>query len=431
VASDTHAPEGPHDPYLDGEEPGRYGDFGHHDYERDAYASLLTQVEEPSGSYDFFGHSRDVGPARGHEGAWATHEFAASTGEFPVGGYSDAGWPTGEIPAQRPEFGAYEFGDGRVPPVPGAFGPEDGGPKGEWNPTEDSVKPVRGRHKLAKQRGGSMARSGAVLGIGMVAAVGAGGMATAQEKPATSISVSDVTAAAESAKELPGVKSLVGGEEQAGDPLTQGALTADDAKAGRTDAGEALRSRIMAQAQSQQSAAEQNARDAAIEKAAGEAQAKAEKATAKAEAAKRKAAEEARLEKLAKSYKLPVSGYQLTSVFGESGGLWTNGHTGTDFAASSGTQIRAIHSGTVKSAGWAGSYGYRTIIEMDDGTELWFCHQSSMKVSPGQKVRTGEVIGAVGATGNVTGAHLHLEVRPGGGDAIDPAGWLRGKGLSL
>ncbi|WP_055486898.1 M23 family metallopeptidase [Streptomyces sp. WMMB 322] len=317
-----------------------------------------------------------------------------------------------------------------MPPVPDAFDDAPGSAPGEeWNPTEESVRPVRGRHKLVRQRGGSMARSSAVLGVGMIAAVGAGGMATAQEKPVASISMPDV---AEKAKDLPGVKLLAGGDENVtGQPLTQAALTASDTREGQTDAGEALRSRILQQAQAQQSQAEAAARDAAIEKAADAAQAKAAKAKASAEAAERQKAEEARLAKLAKSFKLPLSGYQLTSQFGESGSLWSNGHTGTDFAAPSGTPIKAIHSGTIKEAGWAGSYGYRTILQLDDGTELWFSHQSSMNVSAGQKVRTGETIGRVGSTGNVTGAHLHLEVHPGGGDAIDPAAWLRGKGLTL
>jgi murein DD-endopeptidase MepM/ murein hydrolase activator NlpD len=112
--------------------------------------------------------------------------------------------------------------------------------------------------------------------------------------------------------------------------------------------------------------------------------------------------------------------------------MWSSGyHTGLDFAAPTGTLIKAIHSGTVTEAGWAGSYGYRTILTLDDGTELWFCHQSSISVSVGQKVSTGDVIGRVGATGNVTGPHLHLEVHPGGqADGIDPMAWLRGKGLT-
>ncbi len=431
MASNRHAPEGTYDPYLEDEESGRYGDYGsygndgaHHrpggfgsyeqadDYDPfgqyDTYASQLTEAYPTyGGDGPSYGHGTGHEAGPGTDGAYAAQEFQAS------------------------DYGVYEFGPDQVPPVPDAF---DAAPFEEWNPTEESVRPVRGRHKLAKQRGGSMARSGAVLGVGMIAAVGAGGMATAQEKPSTAISMPDVAAAADKAKDLPGVKLLSGGSDDsvvAGQPLTQGALTESDTQAGRTDAGEALRSRILQQAQSQQSQAEASARAAAVEKAADAAKAKAAKAQNKAEAEKRKKAEDARLAKLAKSFKLPVSGYQLTSGFGESGSLWSNGHTGTDFAASSGTPIRAVHSGTVKSAGWAGSYGYRTILELDDGTELWFCHQSSMDVSAGQKVRTGEVIGRVGSTGNVTGAHLHLEVRPGGGSAIDPAAWLRGKGLSL
>jgi murein DD-endopeptidase MepM/ murein hydrolase activator NlpD len=112
--------------------------------------------------------------------------------------------------------------------------------------------------------------------------------------------------------------------------------------------------------------------------------------------------------------------------------LWSSGHhTGLDFAAPTGTLIKAVHTGTITEAGWAGSYGYRTILTLDDGTEIWFCHQSSISVGVGQKVSTGDVIGRVGATGNVTGAHLHMEVHPGGADSgIDPMAWLRSKGLT-
>ena len=69
----------------------------------------------------------------------------------------------------------------------------DEGPWEEWNPTAESVRPVRGRHRVAKQRGGGFARSSTVLGVGVIAAVGAGGMASANTgKPPVSISLPDL-----------------------------------------------------------------------------------------------------------------------------------------------------------------------------------------------------------------------------------------------
>ncbi|MES4892956.1 M23 family metallopeptidase [Streptomyces sp. NPDC096012] len=313
----------------------------------------------------------------------------------------------------------------------------DEGPWEEWNPTEESITPVRGRHRVAKQRGG-FARSSTVLGVGVIAAVGAGGMASANTgKPPVSLSLPD----------LPSMGSLF---EDGSSPAPEASTTAlsdvgvTPADTERnTGAGETLRNRIMAQAEQQQSKADSRATAAALaaaQKQSADAAAKAQKeAAAKAAADKKKAdadaakaAEAKRLAELAKQYTLPTSSYTITSTFGQAGSMWSSGyHTGLDFAAPTGTLIKAIHSGTVTQAGWAGSYGYRTVLTLDDGTELWFCHQSSISVSVGQKVGTGDVIGRVGATGNVTGPHLHLEVHPNGdATGIDPMVWLRGKGLN-
>jgi murein DD-endopeptidase MepM/ murein hydrolase activator NlpD len=116
---------------------------------------------------------------------------------------------------------------------------------------------------------------------------------------------------------------------------------------------------------------------------------------------------------------LPLEGYHLTAVFGEYG-LWSSYHTGLDFAADSGTPIRAVANGVITSVGYDGAYGNKTVLTLDDGTEIWFCHQTSYTVSEGQEVHAGDVIGSVGSTGHVTGPHLHLEVRPGAGDPVDP-----------
>lgn len=333
----------------------------------------------------------------------------------------------------------------------------------EWNPTEESIRPVRGRHRVHKRGGGGLARSSTVLGVGVIAAVGAGGIATAQDgKPPVSIAMPDLSAVKDSlpeAKSLPGVGSLISDDSSdsgsadngvvtAAAPLSAAGLSTADAEQGSTDAGEALRARIMEQAENQQDqaddAVQKAAEEAAVKQAAEQAAAKqsaaekkiaADKAAAKkkAEAEAKKKAEAERLAKLAKSYTLPVASYTLTGTFGQPGSMWSSGyHTGLDFAAPTGTPIKAVHSGTIKEAGWAGAYGYRTVLELDDGTEVWFCHQSSMNVSAGQKVTTGETIGRVGATGNVTGAHLHMEVHPGGDSTgVDPAAWLRGKGQSI
>ncbi|MCB5170114.1 M23 family metallopeptidase [Streptomyces bambusae] len=344
-----------------------------------------------------------------------------------------------------------------APEAPEAFDGANAGAWGEWNPTEDSVRPSRGRHRVAKQRGG-LARSSTVLGVGVIAAVGAGGIATAQDRPQVSISIPSLFV------EGPGADRqdvLQDGEfehvsPQDAGPLTTAGLTAEQAESGAT-AGEALRNRILQQAESQSEAAAAQAKEAAA-KAAEEAAAKeaakaredarkaaeeAAKAAAEAKAAAAaKAEEEARQalrerpQEQAKpgsvtgSWALPTSSYTLTSHYGDAGSMWSSGHhTGLDFAAPTGTPVKAVGAGKVISAGWSGAYGYRIVFRLNDGTEIWYCHLSSMSVTSGA-VSTGETIGRVGATGNVTGAHLHLEVRSGGATQ-DPLAWLRGKGLSV
>jgi len=126
---------------------------------------------------------------------------------------------------------------------------------------------------------------------------------------------------------------------------------------------------------------------------------------------------------------LPVEGYRLTGRYGANSGLWSSSHTGLDFAVAQGSAIRAIRDATVVSAGYDGSYGLKTVLRTDDGTELWFCHQDAVAVTVGERVASGQEIGSVGMTGNTTGPHLHLEVRPGGGEPVDPEAALAEWGL--
>ena len=129
---------------------------------------------------------------------------------------------------------------------------------------------------------------------------------------------------------------------------------------------------------------------------------------------------EAQAKKIAlNQWVLPLDNYSISAEFGE-WGLWASYHTGLDFNGSEGDPIKSIANGVVTEVGYDGSYGNKTVVTLDDGTELWYCHQSGYAVNDGDEVRSGEVIGYVGSTGNSTGSHLHVEVRPGGGDPVDP-----------
>lgn len=100
-------------------------------------------------------------------------------------------------------------------------------------------------------------------------------------------------------------------------------------------------------------------------------------------------------------------------------------HTGIDFPAGFGARVRAARQGRVRSAGWSsGGYGYLVVLRHGRGVRTWYAHLSRVSVRVGQRVRRGQRIGAVGATGNATGPHLHFEVRRRGA-AVNPLPALR------
>jgi murein DD-endopeptidase MepM/ murein hydrolase activator NlpD len=115
----------------------------------------------------------------------------------------------------------------------------------------------------------------------------------------------------------------------------------------------------------------------------------------------------------------PVNG-TFTSPFGM---RWGRLHAGIDIAAPTGTPLRAADSGRVAIAGWVGGYGNYTCIQHNGAMSTCYGHQSSIGVSVGQSVSKGQVIGALGNTGNSTGPHLHFEVRING-SPVDPMGYL-------
>ncbi|MEW2116522.1 M23 family metallopeptidase [Streptomyces sp. NPDC005474] len=140
------------------------------------------------------------------------------------------------------------------------------------------------------------------------------------------------------------------------------------------------------------------------------------------------AAEAARKERLRPKYALPVAQRGLSAYFGQAGINWMSVHTGIDFPVSYGTTVMAATDGTVRTQ-WNSAYGNMLILTDKDGTETWYCHLSSYQVVSGTTVKAGDPIAYSGNSGNSTGPHLHFEVRPAGGSAIDPLPWLRSHGL--
>lgn len=125
----------------------------------------------------------------------------------------------------------------------------------------------------------------------------------------------------------------------------------------------------------------------------------------------------------APEYQTPVDGAKMTSGFGVrthpiSG--QRKMHTGQDLAVPVGTPVKAMAAGKVVFAGKKGGYGNHVIVDHGNGNVTSYSHLNEIDVKVGQTVGQGAVVAKSGATGNVTGPHLHVEVSHGG-RKIDPA----------
>ena len=107
---------------------------------------------------------------------------------------------------------------------------------------------------------------------------------------------------------------------------------------------------------------------------------------------------------------VPVSGV-ITSRFGAVESIRDHTHMGIDIGANYGTPIKAVADGTITCAEEWGGYGNLVVIDHGNGVESYYGHCSKLYVTEGQKVKAGDVIAAVGSTGNSTGNHLHFELR--------------------
>ena len=88
-----------------------------------------------------------------------------------------------------------------------------------------------------------------------------------------------------------------------------------------------------------------------------------------------------------------------------------------------------MSTGTVVFAGEQSGFGNLVQIRYWDGTISYFAHMSRISASTGQRVTPGQVVGQSGNTGHSTGPHLHLEIHPEGGAAVDPLPWLAARNI--
>lgn len=123
-------------------------------------------------------------------------------------------------------------------------------------------------------------------------------------------------------------------------------------------------------------------------------------------------------------YAWPLKSVSITSSYG---GRYLNGsydyHLGVDLRASSGTTVYAADGGKITFAGYSGSYGYLIKILHDNGDYTYYAHLSKINVGSGTRVYKGQAIAKSGATGNVTGPHLHFEIRKNG-STVNPTAYL-------
>ena len=126
-------------------------------------------------------------------------------------------------------------------------------------------------------------------------------------------------------------------------------------------------------------------------------------------------------------YIWPVSSRRITSTFGgraSPGGIGSTNHKGIDISGVGyTTESHAAKAGTVIVSQYSRSYGNYVVVSHGSGNTTLYAHMSSRKVSVGQYVNQGDVLGITGSTGNSTGPHLHFEITENG-TRINPLKYL-------
>ncbi|GGO91319.1 M23 family metallopeptidase [Wenjunlia tyrosinilytica] len=293
----------------------------------------------------------------------------------------------------------------------------------------NSTRGSRRRVRRSPARGTS-----GFLGLAAVAVAGVGAAASSSAAPSSAAPSSAVPSSAAPSSAAPSSAAPSSAAPVSG-------AHAPTAFASIARGGERLHTGIAAQADAQKKSADEARKAAEAEKSARERKAREEKRREAAEAAHERASRgEARTRlgaapgsATAFGWTAPVSHVALSARYGRPG-PWSSGHhTGTDFVAPVGTPVHSVGPGTVVTAGWGGSYGNNVVIRHPDGMYTQYGHLSSLSVSVGRTVTAGQRIGLSGATGNVTGPHVHFEARttPEYGSDTDPLAYLRSHGVGI
>ena len=117
----------------------------------------------------------------------------------------------------------------------------------------------------------------------------------------------------------------------------------------------------------------------------------------------------------------PIPGVQPVQNFGaKDSSTWKNKHTGLDYPAPMGTVVVSLSDGVVAQSNMGSDYGVHVVIDDGHGMQYIYAHLSQKSVQPGDKVSKNQRIGNVGDTGNADGPHLHLEIRKGKNNPVDP-----------
>jgi len=125
----------------------------------------------------------------------------------------------------------------------------------------------------------------------------------------------------------------------------------------------------------------------------------------------------------------PITGGTVGTGYGAKGSLWQSGsHTGDDYPCPVGTPVVAAMDGIVFNDNPGDEYGKTVQIDHGNGFQTLYGHLSEVSVAVGANVKRGQVIGRSGDTGNVTGPHLHFEVRKGKNNPVNPSELTKGGG---